>query len=91
MRLLNKYCRCCAEVVCDGYTHRNSKFRFSENILGPSLKITQSANPRDTSVSLAVCLNHNFQIRPQSDSRENEISNCDGYRCGSKTEPTYTM
>gem|GEM_PF-3655652 len=24
------------------YTHRNSKFRFSENILGPSLKITQS-------------------------------------------------
>jgi|GEM_PF-7078171 len=54
------------EIVDSGqelvYTHRNSKFRFSENILGPSLKITQSANPRDTSVSLAVCLNHNFQI-----------------------------
>ena len=25
-------------------------------------KITESANPRDTSVSLAVCLSHNFQI-----------------------------
>jgi len=44
------------------YTHRNSKFRLSENILGPSLKVAQSANPRNTPVLLAVGLNHNFQI-----------------------------
>ena len=44
------------------YTHRNSKFRLSENILGPYLKVAQSANPRNTPVLLAVGLNHNFQI-----------------------------
>gem|GEM_PF-4800816 len=29
-------------IVTETYTHHNSKFRFSENILGPSLKVTQS-------------------------------------------------
>jgi len=43
-------------------THHNSKFRLSENILGPSLKVAQSANPRNIPVLLAVGLNHNFQI-----------------------------
>jgi len=36
------------------YTDRNSKFRLSENILGPSLKVTQSPTHSNTSVLLWV-------------------------------------
>jgi|GEM_PF-5982484 len=49
-------------ALSSSYTHRNSKFRLSENILGPSLKVAHSANPRNTPVLLAVGLNNNFQI-----------------------------